>query len=351
MQSVHFAYPGDLATPSGGYGYDRRIMAGLRKLGWQVEPLPLGDGFPFPSPETLSAAEVRFRALPAGTRVVVDGLAFGALAHAAAATDHLRLVALLHHPLCLENGLAPDRARALLESETCALKHAGHVIVTSPATAAQVHDLFAFPEEKISVVLPGTEKPDTYARPASDVTRLLSVGTLVPRKGYDLLLDALAELPADAGAWHLDIVGGLDSDPACYGALRKQSADLNLSDRIRFHGAVPEDHLSAHYRAAHIFVLASRFEGYGMAYTEALAHGLPVIGSGGGAVRETLPEGAALYCGTEDVAALRAALQRLLTSPEERASLGDAARSAARAFPDWQDAAARFSDILRETGP
>jgi glycosyltransferase involved in cell wall biosynthesis len=351
MRSVHFAYPGDLATPTGGYGYDRRIIAGLRALGRQVDLVPLGEGFPFPSPQTLSAARERLAALRPGAVLVVDGLAFGAFADAAAGLDHVHLVALLHHPLCLENGLCPDRAKALLDSEARALKHADHVIVTSPATAAQVRDLFAFPGERISVVLPGTEKPAPYARPVSAVTRLLSIGTVVPRKGYDLLFEALSGLPGTVGEWHLDIVGGLDADPAYYDDLKRQAAELDLCGLVTFHGAVPADRLPGLYRAAQIFVLASRYEGYGMAYTEALAHGLPVIGSGGGAVRDTLPEGVAVYCPTGDVAALRKALQRLLASAEERARLGEAARSAARAFPDWQDAAARFSDILQETGP
>ncbi|GAB4519152.1 MAG: hypothetical protein Tsb0019_19590 [Roseibium sp.] len=345
MRTVHFAYPGDLDTPTGGYGYDRRIISGLRGLGWQVELIALGEGFPFPDSDTLDRAMERLAALPKGALVVVDGLAYGALPVTEDHGRHLHIVDLLHHPLCLENGLDPERAQALAKSEKEALRHARHVIVTSPATAARVHELFAVPEDRISTVLPGTEKPAPYIRQAEDVTRLLSVGTVVPRKGYDLLLEALAEVPAP---WHLDIVGGLDADTRYAGQVRRQAEELGLAGRITFHGAVRPERLEAFYRAAAVFVLASRYEGYGMAYAEALAHGLPVIGSGGGAVRETLPEGAALYCETEDVAALRATLARLISNPSERARLAAAARSAARALPDWQEAARRFSDILRE---
>jgi glycosyltransferase involved in cell wall biosynthesis len=354
MPTVIFAYPGDLDTPTGGYGYDRRILSGLRALGWQVGLVPLGDGFPYPSAGTLRGAAGRLAALPDNAQVVVDGLAFGVLDKTAAIeAGRLRLVALVHHPLCLENGLDEEGAQTLLESEREALRHVRHVIVTSPATAAQVHDLFAVPEERITTILPGTDKPEPYARPASvpagDVVRLLSVGTIVPRKGYDLLFDALAGLAGPNSAnWHLDIVGGTDADPACYTALKKQIGALGLDGRITFHGAVAAQRLAGFYRAAHVFVLASRYEGYGMAYTEALAHGLPVIGSGGGAVRDTLPEGAAIYCGTGDVAALRAGLERLMGQPEERARYETAARQAAGALPDWSDAAAHFAETLRE---
>jgi len=344
MHTVHFAYPGDLATPTGGYGYDRRIVAGLRDLGWQVELVPLGDGFPFPDGDTLAAALDKLAALPEGALVVVDGLAYGVLPVTAALATHLLIVDLLHHPLCLETGLDPVRAEVLADSERKALQQARHVIVTSPATAAQVQALFAVPEDCISTVLPGTDKPAPCARPATDVTRLLCVGTVVRRKGYDLLLEALAQVP---GAWHLDIVGGLEADPEYAGRVRRQSEELGLSGRIAFHGAVPQDRIGRFYRAADIFVLASRFEGYGMAYTEALAHGLPVIGSGGGAVRETLPQGAAIYCETENVLALRAALARLTSDPEERSRLASAARIAAQDLPDWRDAATRFSEVLQ----
>jgi len=347
MPSLVLAYPGDINTPTGGYGYDRRIVTGLRDLGWDVHLLGLGDGFPFPAPETLRTAERRLAELPAGTLAVVDGLAFGVMAEAAERLQaHLRLVALVHHPLCRENGLSPEQAEALLLTEGAALKQVRHVIVTSPATAGQLTDLFDVPGERITVILPGTDRPEPFERTVSDRVRLLSVGTVVPRKGYDLLFEALSRL--QEFNWHLDIVGGLEADPACYAALQEQAERLGLATRVDFHGAVPSDRLPGFYRAADIFVLASRYEGYGMAFTEALAHGLPVIGSGGGAVRETLPKGAAIYCPTEDVDALEVALRRLIASPAERLSLAASAHSAIATLPSWQEAAALFAKTLME---
>ena len=107
MPSIVFAFPGDFDTPTGGYGYDRRVVAGLKDLGWKVDLLSLGEGFPFPSSETLQEAEKRLTRLAEGTVVVIDGLAFGVLAGAAKRlSTQLKLVALVHHPLCRENGLS-----------------------------------------------------------------------------------------------------------------------------------------------------------------------------------------------------------------------------------------------------
>ena len=193
--------------------------------------------------------------------------------------------------------------------------------------------------------LPGTDRAATKTRSETDCPHLLAVGTIVPRKGYDLLLQALAaltDLP-----WHLDIVGDTTRNEPCFQALKTQLHATGLKDRVTFHGAVPPEALAEFYSKADIFVLASRYEGYGMAYTEALAHGLPVIGSGEGAVRETLPEGAAIYCGVEDVGRLTSALKRLIEDGDARTAFAAAARQTADALPTWPDAAPR---LFRRTG-
>ncbi|WP_417671691.1 glycosyltransferase family 4 protein [Roseibium sp.] len=350
---IVFAYPGDLQTPTGGYAYDRRIMAGLQVSGWEVEPLALGEGFPFPDEDTLCRVQQRLELVPNGRTLVIDGLAFGVMDPVFSATgNRWRFVALVHHPLCKENGLSHSTARILENSEHRALAYADRVIVTSKATADQVAGLFAVPRDKIHVVVPGTDQmspPEALTgaqgtKTQGEVVRLLSVGTIVPRKGYDLLfaaLSGLAHMP-----WHLDIIGDTSRDSACFQNLVSQLASLGLSERVTFHGAVAEPDLSEHYASADIFVLASRYEGYGMAYTEALAHGIPVIGSGEGAVRETLGGGGALYCPTNDVAALKDALGQLIARPNVREHLRQEAMIRSREFPTWDQAVRQFAKVL-----
>ena len=115
-QPIAFLIPGDLRIRTGGYGYDRQIVDGLRRLGWTVDVHALDESFPFPSKSARAAALDLFNKLPAGRTVVVDGLAFGALGpEATVVRDRLQLVALVHHPLAAETGLPKESARALAQ--------------------------------------------------------------------------------------------------------------------------------------------------------------------------------------------------------------------------------------------
>ena len=108
VRSVAFAAPGELTTPTGGFVYDRRIVAGLRALRWRVEVVDLGDGFPFPSAAARAQARARLAALPTGQPIVIDGLALGALPEAAIEL-RAQLIALVHHPLALRIGTILER--------------------------------------------------------------------------------------------------------------------------------------------------------------------------------------------------------------------------------------------------
>ena len=132
---VVFAVPGDLATPTGGYAYDRRIIAELRKLGWQVDIVDLGEGFPRPGDDGKSRARATLMGLPQACPVVVDGLALGVLPEAAQELSARNpLVALVHHPLGYEAGLTSAQSAALVALERAALRFAAHIIVTSAPT-------------------------------------------------------------------------------------------------------------------------------------------------------------------------------------------------------------------------
>lgn len=343
VNEVVFAVPGDLANPTGGYAYDRRIIEGLAALGWRTAVVDLGDGFPFPTNAARAAARTRLAALPIGPPIVIDGLAFGALPEAAAALGATHsLVALVHHPLALETGLSAAASASLRASERTALACARHVIATSTTTARLLAADYDVPCERLSVVEPGTERVATRPRRVESVIALLAVGAVVPRKGYDVLVAALARLKHLP--WRLVIAGDCGRSVDTFRRLVADVAALGLSDRVRLAGTVTAEELASLYASADLFVLPSRFEGYGMAYAEAIAHGVPVIGTNAGAIPETVPADAGVLVPPDDVDMLAATLQRLMDNPAERERLAAGAR--ATAFPSWRGQAALFARAL-----
>ncbi len=146
--------------------------------------------------------------------------------------------------------------------------------------------------------------------------------------------------------WHLTIVGPADRDQVHADALEAAIEEAGLTDRVTLAGALDAAALDAEYGKTDLFALASRYEGFGMAYTEAMAHGLPVIGCESGAVAEATC-GAALLVGQGDAAALREALNRMIADAEARHALARRCRAAVAQFTRWPETAAIVADVLR----
>jgi glycosyltransferase involved in cell wall biosynthesis len=111
-------------------------------------------------------------------------------------------------------------------------------------------------------------------------------------------------------------------------------------------GAVGEDELAALHRDADLFVLASRHEGYGMAFAAAVSHGLPVVGTLAGAIPETVPRGAGMLVPPDDATALGGALRAMIADADRREAHAAAARAAAAMLPDWDATARVFLRVL-----
>lgn len=349
---ICFVYPGDLNTATGGYAYARHIMQALIHAGWQVHPLALGEGFPEPSSAVCESALQKLNQVPKNHMLVIDGLALGVLPQAAKSLHQSTrpFTALVHHPLAREAGISTHRAQALHQSEKQALQYAAGVMVTSHETARTVCADFDVPIERIAVALPGTDRPlfegadAPKSKADNSPLQLLSVGSLVPRKGFDLLIEALAGLVNLN--WQLTIVGDDTRDESVTKQVQALIERYALQNRVTCTGAVDTASLLNHYALADIFVLASHYEGYGMAFAEALAAGLPIIGTTGGAIPDTVPLSAGRLVKPGDVTALRSTLYEVITDDDLRKNLRQGALVCAENLPTWQQSAVIFANSV-----
>lgn len=349
--TVHFMMPGSLLRRTGGTIYGRRIIEGLRAQGQAVTAHELAGAFPLADATARAAAADAAARVPAGAAVVIDGLAMPAFAGASPALAAAHRIGLCHHPLALETGLA-EAARERLRADEAALLGRMHRVVVSSSHTVPVLSDYGVPAARISVVIPGTDPlPDGAARPRpwpepspTSPIELLCVANLIPRKGHGVLLRALARL--GELDWRLTLAGALDHDPATAEAVRAEAARPGLAGRVRIVGPLAEEALAAAYRAAHVFVLPSWYEGYGMAFAEAMQRGLPIVATRAGAIPETVPAAAGLLVPPGDAEALAAALGRLMSEPELYRRCSEGALAAAGALPDWPTAAARFAQAI-----
>ena len=287
---VWFLSPGPLGTPTGGFVYDCHVVGGLRSAQRLAGVIELDGPFPDTDDAVQGRAAEAITQIPDDHTLVIDGLALTSLAPIMRLhVDRLRIVALVHHLLSDESGLTEDARCVWLRAELAVLRQVGCVIVTSQTTADRLLSL-GLDDINIRVVPPGVD-------PARDLAfrtktrsigplRLLSVATLIPRKGHDVLIDALAALRDRE--WCLDLVGDA-RDPVWAEALDRRVDGYGLTHRVVRHGVVSSIELDRFWRRADLFVLPSRHEGWGIALVEAVRWGLPVVATDAGAIPEAVP--------------------------------------------------------------
>ncbi len=346
-----FVVPGPLDAVSGGSIYDRHLVEGLRASGWDVTVIEAAGTFPVPAPADAGALDAALAALPRDTVTVVDGLVFGGIPDLAERYGRrLRFVALVHLPLAADPTVPPDAADAFRAGEARALRQARRVIVTGTVTRDLLRG-YGVPDAAISLVEPGTVRPDAGAVAAACAdraaptgpVRLLSVGTLHAGKGHLRLVRALGGV---AAPWHLTCAGSLTVDPETVQAVRDAAGRCGCSDRVRLAGLLKGDALASAYASADVFVLATSRETYGMAVAEALSWHLPVVATDTGAIAMLAGQDAGLVVPVHDDRALADALSRVIEDGPLRARLGSGARAAAARLPTWDDQVAAFARAL-----
>ena len=342
LQKAAFAIPGDYTTLTGGFIYERRLLEGLRAQGRDVAHIVLGDSFPTPTAADMADAAAQLIALAPDRPLILDGLVFGSIDTGILAAMKAPIVAMIHHPLAHESGLDPGLRAHLFQTERDNLIHAAHVLVPSPHTTALLQSDYGVAPGRITIARPGTDRP-VLNRPKTVPPLILSVGIQHPRKGHDILLRALSQLLHHD--WQAVIVGSA-YDPAHAQQLATLHKDFGLAGRVTLAGRVSADDLAQHYARATIFALATRYEGYGIVFDEALSYGLPIVSCKTGAVPDTVPASAGLLVPPDDPDAIAQALEQMLTNPILRDTMAQASRRFGAALPGWADTAASAGAVL-----
>jgi glycosyltransferase involved in cell wall biosynthesis len=341
---VALLVPAPFACVSGGYAYDRAMLEGLRAAGHEAWAVELAGRHPQADAAARAAASAAFDALPADAVAVIDGLGLPAFADRAEALAARRTVGLIHHPTAVETGPAEADREALRAAECRLLPLLARVVATSAFTAERLVADFGVAAGRIAVVEPGTAPAPRSVGSGGPGCAILSVGALVPRKGHDVLLRALARL-FDLD-WRLTIAGSADRDPVHAGSLRALAERLGIARRVCFAGEVDAATLETLWQGADFFALATQWEGYGMAIAEALKRGLPVAVTAGGAAGALVSPRSGVVCPLGDEATLSKSLRRLIFDTALRRELAAAAWTEGQALPDWPTQAGKFAEAL-----
>jgi len=345
---------GSLDTVSGGYLYDRQLVHHLERQGDEVEIIALPwRGYFRHLTDNLSAD------LPRRMDGDFDVLLQDELNHPSLAWANGRLarrapiVAIVHHLRCSE---ARPRWRNALYRwvERRYLRSVDAFIYNSHTTRRAVESLIgverphvvAYPggDRFARLDLTGLERTPVRQPVRSGLLRLLFVGNLIPRKGLHVLLDALARLPDVE--WQLTVVGSAAADPTY--ARRLRGRWRALAGRVSWRGGLPDAELAAEMAAAHLLVVPSSYEGFGIVYLEGMGFGLPAIATTAGAAAELIDDGVnGFLVPPGDVAALAGHIAALAADRERLAQMSAAARDRFARHPTWEQTTASIRAFLQ----
>jgi glycosyltransferase involved in cell wall biosynthesis len=331
---VHVVVPSgvdDPRRPSGGNTYDRRLCAELPAWGWTVRESLVDDQLD----EVLAG-------LADGSIVLIDGLIASTARQLVDAARRLRVVVLVHMPFAeADPGIAPV--------ESAVLNAATAVVTTSAWSRDWVTTNLHVPTDRLHVATPGVDSTPLSSGSA-DGGNLLCVGPVTPDKGQDVLVAALGLL-ADLD-WHCTCVGARDLDPAFVASLTAAAQRAGIAERIEFAGPLTTSALTSVRTQTDLLVSASRREAYGMAVTEALAAGIPVIATDVGGHAEAVGRAGGSVPGVlipvNDVDALAVALRKWLTDPATRSQWRAAAGRRRGGLTGWGETARTVATVLSQ---
>ena len=336
---------GSLDTLSGGYLYDRKLVEYLRSKGDSVEIISL----PWKNYAVHLMDNFWFR-LPKGFDILIeDELNHPSLMYANWGKHPSPVISLVHHLRCSES--RPKWQNAFYQViEKKYLNSVDGFIFNSKTTRSAVHGLIGN-QKPNTVAYPPTDRfgqpileEDIMRRDQTSPLRILFLGNVIERKGLHVLLEAINIEPS---IFRVDIVGSLTSEPQYTQRIKNFISANHLSSFASLHGSLDKEPLIEKLRQAHVLVVPSSYEGYGIVYLEGMGFGLPAIGTTAGAAAEIIDDGQTGYLiQPNDSASLFKVLKSLA---EDRGSLTRLSFNARQRYlhqPSWEGIAGSIRNFL-----
>jgi len=342
---IGFIIYGSLNILSGGYMYDRMLVEYLRAQGDSVEIISL----PWRNYAAHLTDNLSFK-LPANLDILIqDELNHPSLIAANSGKHSYPIVSLVHHLRCSElRSKWQNNFYRRIEQKY--LQSVDGFIFNSQTTKGVVHNLLRKSVPEV-VAYPPTDRfgeaiseNEIKVRASQTPLRILFLGNVMSRKGVHTLLKAVRSLQP---AVRLDMVGSLSVEPRYARKMQDFVAANGLSSIVTFHSSLDNEPLKQKLQQAHVLIVPSTYEGFGIVYLEGMALGLPAIGTTAGAAREIIEHGKTGYLiEPNDSAILAAHISALASDRNLLTELSLNARKRYTQQPAWNETASRIRIFL-----
>ena len=311
----------------------------------------------FPEPFTFGVRARRYLRRPPGRYDIVhdnQSLSYGLLG---IARGGYPTVATIHHPITVDRDselqaastwkkrLKIRRWYSFLAMQRRVSRRLSHIITVSECSRRDIGREFRVQPERFRVVPNGINTDCFYPLPGvrrSDTRILVTSSADTPLKGLRFLLEAVAGIRR-----RRDISVVVIGQPRKNGTSEGLLKEFGLGETVRFTGRIAAEEFARHYAEATMAVIPSLYEGFGMPAGEAMACGVPVISSTGGALPEVVGD-AGILVAPGDAEALRQAIETLLDDPQRRRRLAEAGLERVRNALTWRRAAEKTVSVYRE---
>ena len=344
--NLHFLIAGNIDSLICRSIYNKRVIEGLRKKKHHVEVHNLNDDFPFPSEGSLENCNLIIRSIPKHDSIIIDSQVLGTIPSFLKEIHTTNpIIGLIHLPLSVDPNLTTYQRTMVTDHEKESFGYVKKFIASSEYTAEILLN-FGLDDQKIDTVIPGLDKFPLKKEYSEKPFHLLSISNLCRNKDHSILLRALSALKDKD--WILDCYGNLDMDREYLSDFQAMIRHNHLQHKILIHGTINGEALSEAYLKADLFVHPSDFEVYGMALTEALAHGIPVVASTGGGICRTVPARMGQFFKPGDIYGLQSILEELFENQVIYKKLYTQASTYHEQAQSWEKSVQLFEEALKE---